>query len=183
MKPTLAALVAALVIPAAALAAPATTVLPAGQGAELVFVHPAGWHAKASHGAHGGNVTFVAADQGDFRIVIEAMRRVAGMPATDAELEAGVRRSGEAMLPTATQTALEITRVKGEQASGYLYHLTDRNPEKGAGDYRELRGGAVAVGPWFLTVEVLTHSDDEATVAEALATLAGITYREGAARP
>lgn len=179
----LAAFVAALAIPAAALAAPATTVLPAGQGAELVFVHPASWHAKVARGAHGANITFVAADQGDFRIVIEAMRRVAGMPATDAEVEAGVRRNGEAMLPTATQTALEITRVKGAQASGYLYHLTDRNPEKGAGDYRELRGGAVIVGPWSLTVEVLTHSDDEATVSAALATLAGITYREGAAAP
>lgn len=177
MNPRFAALVAALALPALAGAAPATTRMPAGAGHELVFVHPPGWHAELSHGAHGGAVTFVAADQGDFRIVIQAMPQVAGMPATDAEVEAGVRRTGEAMLPTATQTSLELLRVAGAQASGYLYHLTDRNPEKGAGDYRELHGGALRVGPWFLTVEMLTHSDDSATVAAALAAFAEVTYR------
>ena len=175
--------VAAFAAPVAAFAAPATTVLAADAGHELVFVHPGGWQARVSGGAHGGALSFLPAESGDFRIVVQAMPRASGMPANDAELEASVRRSGESMLHTATQSALELVRVAGEQASGFVYHLTDRKPESGPGDFRELRGGAILVGPYFLAVEVLTHSDDTATVAEALAMLAQVHYQESPARP
>lgn len=175
MRLELVAFAAALALPSAA--APATTLLPAGPGHELVFVHPESWQAQPSGGAHGSAVSFVPADRGDFRVVVQAMALVEGQPATDADLEAGVRRSGEALLPTAQQSALEITRVAGEQASGFLYHLTDRQAERGPGDYRELRGGALRVGPYFLSVEILTHSDDPQTVADALATLGRVVYR------
>ena len=180
----LAALIAALALPAAALAAPATTRLPLGGQDQLVISHPESWSAQVLQGTgHGSSVVFTPSERGDFRIVLLAMTRVGGQPAGAPEVEAGVRRTGGEMLPTAVQTELELIPVAGSQANGVLFHLTDRNPEKGAGDYRELHQGALLVGPYFVSVEVLTHTDDADTVREALASLAGLTLDPAPARP
>ncbi len=109
--------VAALAAPVAAFAAPATTVLPADAGHELVFVHPGGWQAEISGGAHGGAVTFVAArTSGDFRIVVQAMPR--------ARRHAGDRRRG-----------------RGEPAPQRRVDAADRDPDRARARARRRRAG------------------------------------------
>jgi hypothetical protein len=101
-----------------------------------------------------------------------------GISLLDEDIRAQVTALGEMMLATAVQTELEVFELQGAEAAGYLFHLTDREPEARPGDYREARQGALTVGQLLLSVTVLTHPGDEASVTEALAMLAGARHRD-----
>jgi len=94
----------------------------------------------------------------------------------DATVARMVRDDGDKRLSTSVQSKLEVRAVNGEQAHGYVFHLTDRNPEKGPGDFRELHQGVVVVGPLVLSTTVLTHSTDLTTVEAALKAIASARY-------
>jgi hypothetical protein len=124
--------------------------------------------------AIGPTVRFAPAGSGDFSVLITAI--VSRTPLDDAAIERLVRERGEAMLPTAIQTRLTLQPITGAEARGYVFHLTEKGPEKGPGDYKELHQGSVVVGPVLLSVTVLTHAGDQSTVAAALKTIAGARY-------
>jgi len=171
------ALIALLVASAAASADVGSTEVPVARGAHLVFVHPPGWQAKISGPAEAPTLHLGPGGVGEFSILVTAIPRLNGRPSSDKELAESVRRKGVALLSTAVQSEVTLTRVEGKEASGYLYHLTDRDPERGPSDFRELHQGAVVVGPYLLSVTILTHPGDSAAVADASKALASVTYR------
>ena len=95
-----------------------------------------------------------------------------------------VEAQGQQQLPTALQEKLTITELHLSEGAGFVYHLTDRNPEKGPGDYREVHQGALLSGGRLLTVTALSHPNDARFVASALELLASIrVLRKEAAEP
>jgi hypothetical protein len=78
---------------------------------------------------------------------------------------------GTAELAGALQEKLELFEVKAAGGVGYLYHLTDRNPEPGPGHYREARQGAFLLKSYFAAATLLTHPGDEASVKEGIAAM------------
>ncbi len=83
-----------------------------------------------------------------------------------------VIRQGSEALSSALQEKLEMSEVRSEGGVAYLYHLTDRSPERGPGDYREANQGAMLLGRYLLTITILTHPGDDAIVAQAKGLLA-----------
>jgi len=79
-----------------------------------------------------------------------------------------VVEQGNRALSSATQTKLEMTEVRGAGGTAYLYHVTDRNPEKGPGDYREADQGAMLLGKNIVSITILTHpgADDIVELAK-----------------
>jgi hypothetical protein len=112
----------------------------------------------------------------DALLLVTALPANSGNPRSDEEVRAQVSALGRAMLATAAQTELELFRLEGAEAAGYLFHVTDLEPEAEPGDYREARQGAVRVGQLVLSVTVLTHPGDDTSVTEALAVLASARY-------
>ena len=158
---------------------------PVGLGAQLVHVpvkggsllldHPSEWKSSVSGPPLGRTLRLTPRGRGDFEVLVTAIVSQVALPSDEA-LARRVRHQGERRLPTAVQTTVEMKAVKGAQARGYLYHVTDRKPEKGPGDFRELHQGEVVVRPLLLSVTVLTHTGDAATVKAALEALAGARY-------
>lgn len=111
-----------------------------------------------------------------FSVLVTAIPRRTAEATSAAELESSVRRQGESLLPTAVQSQVEIGSISGAETRGFFYHLTDRNPGSGPGDYREMRQGAVEIGPILLSVTILTHTGDEESVRLALAMLEGARF-------
>jgi hypothetical protein len=172
------ALLGAATLATVATLQPATTVLPLSTGARIVFVHPSSWHATVSGPSIGPTVTFDSKAH-DFKVLVTAIPRANGKPRSEAEFEQMVREKGESLLPTSTQKEVTLVRVDGRAAKGFLYHFTDKEPEKGPGDYRELNQGAAVLGPYLLSFTILTHTGDKATVADAIKVLADASYQEG----
>jgi hypothetical protein len=146
------------------------------QGGKLIVDHPADWKASISGPAIGPTLRLAPKGADGFTILITAIVPRSALP-TDAALADMLRAEGAAHLATATQTKIDLQPVKGAQARGYVYHLTDRSPEKGPGDFKELRRGTVVVGPLLVTVTVLTHTADQATVDAALAAVTNARYQ------
>lgn len=173
-RPIMAACIASAILAPVGLDAQPVTV--PVQGGSLILDHPTGWKSSVSGPSVGPTLRLTPGGDGDFRVLITAIVSRTEPPGDEA-LARQVRDRGEKLLPTAVQTALEMKVVKGAQARGYLYHLTDKKPEKGRGDFRELHQGAVVVRPLLLSVTVLTHSGDAATVKAALEAVAGARYQ------
>jgi hypothetical protein len=146
------------------------------KGGSLVIDHPRGWKSAVSGPSIGPTLTLTPGGGGDFEVLITALVSRTELPGDEA-LARQVRSRGEELLPTAVQTTLEMKVVKGAQARGYLYHLTERKAEQGRGDFRELHQGVVVVRPLLLSVTVLTHTGDAATVKAALEALASARFQ------
>jgi hypothetical protein len=157
-----------------------TEVTVAGKGV-ISLDRPTAWEATVGGPDFGPTLRLRPKGGAGFSVLVTAMARSSeeAMPAE--ELESGVRLQGQRLLPTAVQSQLEVVRVSGAQSRGFLYHLTDRKPESGPGDYREMRQGTVEVGPVLLSVTILTHTGDTETVDDALAMLATARFSAPAA--
>jgi hypothetical protein len=86
---------------------------------------------------------------------------------SEQDLRQLVAQGGERLLAGATQTTLEIQQIKTAAGPGFLYHLTDVEPEDSPDDYREMTQGAVLLDGHLLTVTILTHPGDQVSSAEA----------------
>jgi len=155
-------------------------VVPLPDGGKLELAVPGAW--KAAHETAGPGVTvkLSPSDKGDFSVLLTVLPVQPGSPASTPEglREAMVQR-GNQQLPSAVQKTLELTEIKGPQAIGYLYHLTDRNPEKGPGDYREANQGALLVAKHMIIVTILTHTGDSETVDKAKEMLKSVKINSG----
>jgi hypothetical protein len=170
-KIAFALLSAALALAAPAMAERLVISLPDGSNLELTL--PATW--KSTHQTVGPSVTvrLSSAASVDFRVLLTTLPVKVGSPAATPDgLRAAITERGNQALPTALQERLELTEIKGQQAIGYLFHLTDRNPEKGPGDYREVHQGSILLGQHLITFTILTHPGDSATVDDAKRLLA-----------
>jgi len=155
------------------------TSLPDGSKLELTL--PASW--QSTHQTAGPSVTvrLSPAGSGAFVVLLTVLPVKAGAPASTPEgVRAVVAEQGNRALSSALQDHLEITEIKGPQTIGYIFHATDRSPEKGPGDYRESNQGAILVGQHLISVTILTHPGDSTTVDEAKRMLA--TARIGLAQ-
>jgi hypothetical protein len=145
-------------------------------GGRLVVQLPEGWKASISGPSFGPTVRLVPAGEARFAVMFTAMPVRKGPPPDADTLLRRVRARAQQMLPTAIQEEAEIFPLKGSELTGYLSHLTDREPEKGPDDYRELHQGLATIGPLVLTITILTHPGDSSTVATATATIASARY-------
>lgn len=146
------------------------------QGGTLILEHPTEWKGDVSGVAVARTLTLQPRTAGGFEVLITAFAGGTQLP-DDAALARRVRQQGEDLLPTAIQETVDLIPVKGPDTGGYLYHFTDRKPETGPGDFRELHQGLVVVGPLLLVVTILTHTGDSATVKAAVDSIAGARYR------
>ena len=161
------------ILVASAAAEQLVTSLP--DGSKLKLTLPASW--QSTHQTAGPSVTvrLSPAGSGDFVVLLTVLPVTAGSPASTPEgVRAVVTEEGNRALSSALQKHIEITEVKGPQAVGYIFHVTDRNPEKGPGDYREANQGAILIGQHLISVTILTHPGDSATVDEAKRMLATV---------
>lgn len=155
-------------------------VVPLPDGGKLELAVPGSW--KAAHETAGPAVTvnLSPSDKGDFSILLTALPVLPGSPASTPEgLREATIQSGNELLSTALQKSLELTELKGPQAIGYLYHLTDRNPEKGPGDYREVHQGALLIAQRVITFTILTHTGDSETIDKAREMLRSVKISSG----
>jgi hypothetical protein len=161
-----------LAVPSLSMAQPKKVPVPGGT---LLLDHPKDWKLAVSGPAIGPTVQLRPGQVGDFAVMITAVAGPKALP-DDVEVARFVRERGERLLPTAIQTKLELQPVKGAEARGYVFHLTEKGREKGPGDFKELHQGMIVVAPLLLNVTVLTHPGDTATVSAALRTIAGARY-------
>jgi hypothetical protein len=154
------------ILAASATAEQLVTSLPDGSKLELTL--PSSW--QSTHQTAGPSVTvrLSSAAPGQFVVLLTVLPVEAGSPASTPEgLRAIITDQGNRALPSTLQDHLEIAEIRGPQAIGYLYHMTDRKPEKGPGDYREANQGAILLGQHLITITILTHPGDLETVDEA----------------
>lgn len=157
-----------------------TTELPLPDGTRLAFEHPASWRASvAADQKPGPKLHLVVKEPIDADIQITVLGRAKSGRMSDADLEKAVRERGAGVLPQSQETELTLARLAGKQIKGFVYHLTDRNPEQGPGDWRHLDEGMAMVGPVLIAFTVLTHPADHSTVKDALKMLSGVTLRGG----
>jgi len=115
------------------------------------------------------NLRIVPAGKSDFMILMTALPLSATSPiSTAADVRRATEDTGKKQLAGALQKEVVLTEIKTAGGIGYLYHMTDRNPEKGAGDYREGTQGMVLLGTHLMAVTILTHTGDDAIVAQAI---------------
>jgi hypothetical protein len=164
-------------VPVSAFAASKVTEIPLEGGHKLVFTHPSAWTGEIKGPAIGPTLKLGPSDSGDFSVLITAIPRMNGFPKDDQELEKVTLQQGQSQLPGAVQTELRLTRIEGQEAKGSFYHLTDKNPERGPGDWREAHQGAVVLGGYVLSFTILTHTDDTTTVPAALEVLRTVHYQ------
>ena len=165
------------------LAAPAlagTVAVPLHGGSALRIELPEGW--QESHETAGplSTLRLTPAGEGDFVVLLTAMPVQPGsVVSTDEGVRAVVTEEGTRWLATAVQERLEVVELRGDHGTAFLYRLTDRNPEKGPGDFREVRQGAMLVGTHLLSVTILTHTGDDAIADQAQRVLLGAEILAG----
>jgi hypothetical protein len=166
------------------LAAPAlarTVAVPLHGGSALQLELPDGW--QESHQEAGPIVSFrltPAAGEGDFLVLLTAMPVQPGaVVATDEGVRAVVTEEGTRWLASAVQERLEVVELRGDHGTAFLYRLTDRNPEKQPGDFREVRQGAMLIGTHLLSITILTHTGDDAVADQAQRLLLGAEVLAG----
>lgn len=142
----------------------------------LLFEVPAGWTPEADKEGS-STVSFVSSRDQEFVVLVSVIAATGGHSIATDEIRGLAQGMGEAQLATALQTRIELREIKGEQARGFLFHLTDRKPEKGPGDFREVNSGPVIIGPCLASVTILRHSGDEATLEAAVAMIASARHR------
>lgn len=154
-------------------AAVSATKLPDGSTLEMSL--PADWKSDIDSTDPGLTVRLSPSGSGDFLVLITVLPNGARSQLTsDDAVRAFVQAQGERSLPKAMQDHLEPYDIAGEHGTAHLYHLTDRNPEKGPGDYREADQGAMLLGDHVLTITIFTHTSDTTTVPLAKQVIASI---------
>lgn len=168
-SPSLSILSAAFFLIASSLFATRQLVQPLSEPASFSMSIPDGWKVQKRVVEGSLNLRVKPEEKGDFLVLITMLPTAGNSPlSTPGAVRAAVAEQGAAELPGALQTKLELVELKMSGGAGTLFHVTDRNQEKGPGDYRELHQGMMLVGKYLAAVTVLTHPGDEATVKQAI---------------
>lgn len=126
-----------------------------GDGA-LVLAVPRHWQQSVRQGSGGRppTITLLPAAGDEFRVLISPWRPPA-KTAPD-KLREIVERQGQGALVQAVEKTLVLEDLKGPEALGYFYSLTDKAPKPG--EYEYLTQGMATVGELVLTFTILTRS-------------------------
>jgi hypothetical protein len=123
---------------------------------DLLLTVPKGW--KDSMGQKRGmppTIEFTD-DGGTFSVQVSMIPPRGGVLFNSPEnLRKVAEAMGRGLLKTAKEKDLSIQEVKGAEATGYFYNLTDKDPDPGGYEY--ITGGDVGVGDLLLTVTILYH--------------------------
>jgi hypothetical protein len=139
--------------------------VPIPEGGALRLDVPEGW--KATHEGAGPTVSVRLTSPGEesFLMLLTTLPMQPGStPTTPAGFKDLVTSMGEQGLKDAEQTTLDLTPLRNPNGDGYSYHLTDKSPEKGPGDYREAHQGALMLGSTMISFTLLTHTGDTQNV-------------------
>ncbi|MDB5172624.1 MAG: hypothetical protein JWN51_1397, partial [Phycisphaerales bacterium] len=98
-----------------------------------------------------------------------------------AGLRKAAERSGGGMLATAKESSLKLEEIKGADATGYFYTLTDKAPDPGSFEY--VTGCVAGVGDLTLSVTILHHQKDAPERQAALDMLKGARQAKAAEAP
>lgn len=143
----------------------------------LTLIVPAGWTSEVGRENELAPTIELRPGGGrDALLLLTALPPRPGAVLSPEQVLAQVTALGQVMLATAVQTEVQVVELEGAEATGYFFHLTDREAEAEPGDYREARQGALLVGPLLLSVTVLSHSGDQSSVEEALGVLASARH-------
>lgn len=144
-------------------------------GPRVSFLPPADWEIVTREAGPSVTVELSPASGGDFLVLVTIFPSQPDSPVSSPKgLRATVDGLGKESLSGAVQDAIELLEVGGGEAIGYLYHLTDGNPEKGPGDYREATQGMMLFAPYVATVTILTNTGDDGIVERAIELLQSI---------
>lgn len=95
------------------------------------------------------------------------------------ELKGVVEHQGAGLLSTATQAAVKVERLPLQTGAAFYYHLTDREQERGPGDFKELHQGFGEISRSAIAFTVLTHPGEDQVVKKALDCVGSITISGG----
>lgn len=156
---------------------PDSATLPSG--ARVTFDRPEDWKVEVRTG--GPSVTLELGPEAGtaFVVLVTVLPLPPDQPMLPEEVRAMTQKRGEEELAGALQDSIELREVKGPGVTGYLYHLTDRNPESGPEDYREVNQGILSFGLHIATVTILSHPGDEETPRRAVELLESLEVGSG----
>jgi hypothetical protein len=145
-------------------------------GAEVALQLPSRWKASARQAGPSTTIRVGPSADGDFVFLITLFPLHADSPVSTAEgLRAAVLHLGNSKLHTAIQESIELVEITSDQLVGYLYHLTDRMPGEGPGNYREAHQGMLLLPSHVASATILTHTADLTTKEEAMRALKSVT--------
>ena len=146
-------------------------------GATLTLQLPEGWRALATQNDKASTIkVFSAPDRTEPTLLLTAFQLPPTSPITCAEaLKDALQKQATRLLPTALQDHAEILDLHASQGIGYFYHLTDKRPESGPSDYREMHQGAILITPYLVTITILTHPSQDELVTAATKVAASIS--------
>ena len=124
-----------------------------------------------------GVVLQVRPESGDaFNIQVTTvwLNEVALTRTTQESIRRQVDQNGRQLLPQAVEKSLSVQELRGAQALGYYYTLTDRAPAPG--EFRFMTQGTVLVGQTLTTFTILFHSPNAPDVGQCLKILETATY-------
>ncbi|HEV7426117.1 MAG TPA: hypothetical protein VGQ46_07090 [Thermoanaerobaculia bacterium] len=149
---------------------PVTLKLP--DSGSLQMSVPDDWKLQQDVSAGALNLRLTSAGKDDFMVLMTVIPAPADTPlASAADVRKVVVGAGNKQLSGALQKELELTEVETAEATGYLYHITDKNAESGPGDYREGNQGIVLAHGRLISVTILTHTGGDAIVKQAFEVL------------
>jgi len=142
------------------------TILIFESGDRLIFSHTTNWKTVVSNFENRDSINFSSVNGYDFLMLIVVPKETNSSKFLG--LKKNVIQMGRQFLPTATQSNLLISEIKGTNLIGNFFHLSDKRPLIGEGQYKEMREGIVEISDYKIYVALLTHTVDGGTVREAL---------------
>lgn len=100
-------------------------------------------------------ITFSPPAGDEFQVLVTALWSATAEPGfnTPENVRVSVRRQGEKLLSQAAEKTLVLEELRGEEAVGYFYTLTDRAPKPG--EYPYMSQGVMGVGDLLITFIIL----------------------------
>lgn len=128
----------------------------------LELVVPASWKDSISQPPRGlpPTITFSPPTGDDFQVLVTALWHPQGDPGFNSlqNIRALLERQGQKLLAQAVEKTLVLEELKGKEASGLHYSLTDRAPKPG--EYEYMTQGAVGVDELMLMFTILFRRKD-----------------------
>jgi hypothetical protein len=183
MNLRLALLVAALAFSSAALAqsSPKRFAIP-GHGSLLLNV-PAEWRVadKVSANPPAVALSMRPASGDSFDLEVTALwlepAKMAGM--TPEVIKERVQATSKDLLKQSVEKEAPLLELRGKEALGYYFSLTDRESQNTAGDYKHIAQGTVTVGEALVIFTFLHREPTAPAKDQALQMITAATYVKG----
>lgn len=168
-------LVACAVLPA--VAGQDTSLL--GGGGTLTLSLPPGWHSVAQISGPGTMVqVFSGPNARQATLLITAMPNTPkSQITTPDQLRSFLETAGKDLLADAVQDRIELVALHPKGGSAFLFHLTDRRPEQGPGDFKEMHQGGMLLAGHLLTFTILTHAGEDKLVEQATSVMNSVSLQ------